>query len=94
MGKTLLLATGYLVLSVAGGGALQGHHPPRHQAGDIFVVGRGQVKVRLKRRRGQGRHDRPPAGGAGQPLTKVASGTWQVRTAYSGAWSIRAYPHQ
>ena len=27
-------------------------------------------------------------------LTKVASGTWQVGTAYSGAWSIRAYPHQ
>ncbi len=27
-------------------------------------------------------------------LTKVASGTWQLGTAYSGTWSIRAYPRQ
>jgi len=27
-------------------------------------------------------------------LTKVASGTWQVGAAYSGTWSIRAYPHE
>jgi hypothetical protein len=27
-------------------------------------------------------------------LTKIASGTWQIGTAYSGTWSIRAYPRQ
>ena len=27
-------------------------------------------------------------------LSKVASGTWQMGAAYSGAWSIRAYPRQ
>jgi len=27
-------------------------------------------------------------------LTKIASGTWQVGTAYSGIWSIRSYPRQ
>jgi hypothetical protein len=27
-------------------------------------------------------------------LTKIASGTWQMGPAYSGAWSIRTYPRQ
>ena len=27
-------------------------------------------------------------------LSKMASGTWRMGTAYSGAWSIRAYPRQ
>jgi hypothetical protein len=27
-------------------------------------------------------------------LTKMASGTWRMGAAYSGAWSIRAYPRQ
>ena len=27
-------------------------------------------------------------------LTKNASGTWEMGTAYSGTWSIRAHPHQ
>ena len=27
-------------------------------------------------------------------LTKIAGGTWQMSTAYSGTWSIRAYPRQ
>jgi hypothetical protein len=27
-------------------------------------------------------------------LSKMASGTWRMGTAYSGGWSIRAYPRR